>query len=168
MLDVSVTQLPPTYDYYGPGWRGMKFRFKDAKAHFPKGKVICWSVFKSITTDRNLMEDSSFCGQNAEPKGRTIFQISNVKGKSVKLFSPYAFEEEVLVRPVSFFEVTDVMIGDQLPGPAFLHADIVYLEMLDWDQPRTEAGAWEIVRKLNEKQKKREQSNGFACRNHHG
>ena len=96
------------------------------------------------------MEGSSFCGQDAETKGRTIFQISNLKGKCVKSFSPYAFEEEVLVRAITFLEVLDVKIGDQAAGPAFEHADIVYLEMLHWDPPRTLASAWEIVLRLQE------------------
>eukprot|EP00931_Biecheleriopsis_adriatica_P017754 TRINITY_DN12621_c0_g1_i1.p1 TRINITY_DN12621_c0_g1~~TRINITY_DN12621_c0_g1_i1.p1 ORF type:complete len:359 (-),score=61.81 TRINITY_DN12621_c0_g1_i1:298-1374(-) len=134
LLDHAVLALPDTYDFQGEAYRGMKFAFPDVRVTFPIGKIICWYVFKSTTTDAQVLADehSAFCGTRGR---RTVFVIKDVRGKNITDFSPYD-ESEVLLCPLTFLEIIDVKPGDHLEGDPFEHADIITLKMLDWRPPR--------------------------------
>jgi len=128
MLDIEVEKLPLCLQI-GPQicYRGMKFKYSDKDwAEFTTGREMIWYHFKSVTTDRNLMWDSFFCGQSGD---RTIIEISDCVGKSLVPFSEFA-EAEVLVRPGTRLKVLEAKRQSGTNGDPFLTADILRLQMI--------------------------------------
>ncbi len=79
--------------------RGVKL---DLSAQYPKGSMITWWGFSSCTTSLEVLDDDRFLGRSGT---RTLFNIECQSAKSIKSFSFYPEEEEVLLPPGRQFQV---------------------------------------------------------------
>jgi hypothetical protein len=80
-------------------YRGVKL---DLSAQYPKGTTITWWGFSSCTTSLEVLNDERFLGRTGT---RTLFNIECQSAKSIKSFSFYPEEEEVLLPPGRQFQV---------------------------------------------------------------
>eukprot|EP01045_Picozoa_sp_COSAG04_P034865 COSAG04_NODE_7812_length_1063_cov_1.335062_1_plen_253_part_10 len=101
-LDHSMETAPAKFRFTGRCYRGDKFVWPskeqhDPKAYFREGHEFGWHAFKSTSMDKDIMYNPQFCGRSGP---RTIFIIEGVFGVTVKAFSEFAAEAEVLF-PVS-------------------------------------------------------------------
>jgi hypothetical protein len=80
-------------------YRGVK---QDLSKEYPKGITVTWWPFSSCTTTVDVLENDNFLGQNGT---RTLFAIECESAKSIKQFSFYSKEEEVLLPPARQFQV---------------------------------------------------------------
>ena len=80
-------------------YRGVKL---DLSAQYPKGSIITWWGFSSCTTLLDVLNDERFLGCSGT---RTLFNIECQSARSVKSFSFYPEEEEVLLPPGRQFQV---------------------------------------------------------------
>jgi hypothetical protein len=80
-------------------YRGIKL---DLSAQYPRGTIITWWGFSSCTTSLEVLNDDRFLGRIGT---RTLFNIECQSAKSIKSFSFYPEEEEVLLPPGRQFQV---------------------------------------------------------------
>lgn len=80
-------------------YRGVK---SDLSTQYSKGSTITWWGFSSCTTSVDVLNDERFLGSNGT---RTLFAIECQSAKSIKSFSFYPEEEEVLLPPGRQFQV---------------------------------------------------------------
>jgi hypothetical protein len=88
-------------------WREVK-----AKLHhlYEKGKFYIWWSFTSCTLSVELLENPMYLGDSGE---RTLFSIECFSGKAIKNYSYYQYEDEILLLPGTYLEVTGkAKIGD--------------------------------------------------------
>jgi len=83
--------------YVGDVWRGIKHAFPKPEQHDPEkyfypDRVFFWYDFKASSKDRNQAVDE-FCGDNGP---RTLLHIISCEGFSVRLFSQFPDEDEVV------------------------------------------------------------------------
>ena len=112
LLDVALVEAAIFWGFFsGQVFRGVKFAFPnsaaappehDPEGYFEVGREFHWHEFKSSSTDFNVMYKPWFCGKSGP---RTVFAIQSCEGVSVKPFSQYPDEEEVLFRPLAHFRV---------------------------------------------------------------
>jgi hypothetical protein len=74
----------------------------DLSAQYPRGTIITWWGFSSCTTSLEVLNDDRFLGRTGT---RTLFNIECQSAKSIKSFSFYPEEEEVLLPPGRQFQV---------------------------------------------------------------
>jgi hypothetical protein len=80
-------------------YRGVKL---DLSAQYPKGSTVTWWGFSSCTTSVEVLSNERFLGTSGT---RTLFNIECHSAKSIKQYSFYPEEEEVLLPPARQFEV---------------------------------------------------------------
>jgi hypothetical protein len=80
-------------------YRGVKL---DLSAQYPKGSTVTWWGFSSCTTLVEVLSNERFLGTSGT---RTLFNIECHSAKSVKQYSFYPDEEEVLLPPARQFQV---------------------------------------------------------------
>jgi hypothetical protein len=122
LLDTALLEAAQRWGYHiGEVLRGVKYAYPkptpaqhDVKKHFPKGRTFYWYFFVSSALDHEVMYKPDFCGHRGP---RTIFYITSCEGVSIRKFSKFPKEEEVLFRPLSLFEVersTQMLTGKDL------------------------------------------------------
>ncbi|CAF1260186.1 unnamed protein product [Rotaria sordida] len=101
-------------------WRGVK-----AKLHhlYEKGKCYIWWSFTSCTLSVELLENPMYLGDSGD---RTLFSIECFSGKSIKAYSYYQFEDEILLLPGIYLEVI---------GKAKLAEDLYIIRMREVKPP---------------------------------
>ena len=80
-------------------YRGVK---RDLSALSPEGSTATWWGFSSCTTSIKVLNNEQFLGRTGT---RTLFTIECHSAKSIKLFSLFPDEEEVLLPPGRQFQV---------------------------------------------------------------
>jgi hypothetical protein len=80
-------------------FRGVKL---DLSAQYPQGCTVTWWGFSSCTTSVGVLSNERFLGTSGT---RTLFSIDCHSAKSVKQYSFYPEEEEVLLLPARQFQV---------------------------------------------------------------
>lgn len=80
-------------------YRGVKADLSD---QYSRGSTITWWGFSSCTTNIEVLDNPNFLGCTGT---RTLFSIDCCSAKSVKTFSVFPHEEEVLLPPGRQFEV---------------------------------------------------------------
>jgi hypothetical protein len=80
-------------------YRGVKL---DLRAQYPQGSTVTWWGFSSCTTAIGVLSNERFLGCTGT---RTLFNIECHSAKSIKSFSFYPEEEEVLLPPARQFQV---------------------------------------------------------------
>jgi hypothetical protein len=80
-------------------FRGVKL---DLRAQYPDGSTVTWWGFSSCTTSVGVLNNERFLGQVGT---RTLFSIECHSAKSIKQYSFYPEEEEVLLPPARQFQV---------------------------------------------------------------
>ncbi|CAF2551321.1 unnamed protein product [Rotaria sp. Silwood2] len=114
-LKLFMTALHILPSFQGVVWRGV---LRDLSKEYTKGQLHAWWVVSSTTRDASILQ--SFMGQSGN---RTLFTIECRNGKSIKNHSTYP-EEEVLLMPGFYFEITSVF--EATPG-----MDIIALKEID-------------------------------------
>lgn len=84
-------------------YRGVKV---DLRAQYPTGSIIIWWGFSLCTTSLQVLNDERTLGRSGT---RTMFNIECHSAKSIKSFSFYPAEEEVLLTPGCQFEVSSCL-----------------------------------------------------------
>ncbi|CAF1016138.1 unnamed protein product [Adineta steineri] len=82
-------------------YRGVKL---DLSAQYPKGSTVTWWGFSSCTTSVDVLSNEQFLGQSGK---RTLFTIDCSSAKTIKQYSLFSAEEEVLLPPARQFYVID-------------------------------------------------------------
>ena len=98
LVMTALAKLPSDSHYFTV-YRGVKL---DLSAQYPTGSVITWWGFSSCTKLLEVLNDERFLGCSGT---RTLFTIECQSAKSVKSFSFYPEEEEVLLPPGRQFQV---------------------------------------------------------------
>jgi hypothetical protein len=80
-------------------FRGVKL---DLSAQYPQGSTVTWWGFSSCTTSLEVLSNERFLGKSGT---RTLFSIDCHSAKSIKQYSFYPEEEEVLLPPARQFQV---------------------------------------------------------------
>eukprot|EP01047_Picozoa_sp_COSAG01_P061193 COSAG01_NODE_7606_length_3129_cov_63.881848_1_plen_308_part_00 len=115
-LDTALESLPPKFLFKGRVNRGIKWAFPrcgrladgswvtdhDPEKEYPVGNRFFCYEFKSCAQDFKVMYHDTFCGERGP---RTIFTIEACEGYRIQPFSHIPAEAEVLLRPLSEFEV---------------------------------------------------------------
>ena len=99
LIMTALAKLPSDSDHHIV-YRGVKL---DLSSQYPKGSTATWWGFSSCTTSVNVLNNEQFLGQSGT---RTFFTIECHSGKSIKQYSYYPDEEEVLLPPARHFQVT--------------------------------------------------------------
>lgn len=102
-------------------WRGVQL---DLSGNFEEGQDIIWWAFTSCT-EKNKLLQNDFLGQVGR---RTLFCIEPCRGKSIKNFSDYANESEILLLPGTKLRVISI-----LPQGSDLH--IIHLQEVVPQEP---------------------------------
>eukprot|EP00438_Fugacium_kawagutii_P031876 Skav224129 [mRNA] locus=scaffold2427:425453:426991:- [translate_table: standard] len=156
-LDHALEFLPDSSSLHGPKllYRGVKgFVHDDFETKFATNKEIAFYSMKSFSADPDLMNDSCFCGKKGK---RTIYVLHQAQGKMkcIKEFSQMDTEEEYLGRPLQKLKVMQETkkqcTGDDSKGDPFQTADIIHLEVLTNELPRSsrDRGALEAQIKID-------------------
>lgn len=87
-------------------WRGIR---ADVSAQYRQGATIIWWGFSSCTTSLSVLQSDQFVGDHGT---RTIFSIEALNGKSIRGYSIYNNEDEVLLLPGTYLKV----MGEIRPG----------------------------------------------------
>ncbi|CAF1173284.1 unnamed protein product [Rotaria sordida] len=98
LIMTSLAKLPPDFNR-SVVYRGVKL---DLSAQYPIGETVTWWRFSSCTTSIGVLSNEQFLGQSGT---RTLFSIECQSAKSIKEFSYYPEEEEVLLPPARQFQV---------------------------------------------------------------
>eukprot|EP01047_Picozoa_sp_COSAG01_P049975 COSAG01_NODE_5003_length_4531_cov_7.980687_2_plen_437_part_00 len=115
-LDTALVSLPPRFHFKGRVNRGVKWAYPrcgrladsswatdhDPEKEFPVGDRFFWYEFKSCAQNFKVMYHDAFCGERGP---RTIFTIEVCEGYCIEPFSHIPAEAEVMLRPLSEFEV---------------------------------------------------------------
>jgi hypothetical protein len=80
-------------------YRGVKL---DLSAQYPPGSTVTWWGLSSCTTSVGVLSNERFLGASGT---RTLFNIECHSAKSIKQYSFYPEEEEVLLPPARQFQV---------------------------------------------------------------
>ncbi|CAF3212544.1 unnamed protein product [Rotaria sp. Silwood2] len=96
LLLTALNRLPPTKETI---FRGVKL---DISSQYVVGQRQFWWGFSSCTDSMDLLQSTQFCGQEGQ---RTILFIKCNSGRSIKRYSFYNSEEEILLMPGFYFEV---------------------------------------------------------------
>ncbi|CAF3844288.1 unnamed protein product [Rotaria sordida] len=80
-------------------WRGVK---RNISEDFPPGSQIIWWSFSSCTTSLRVLESDHYLGNTGE---RTLFSIETINGKSIRSYSHFNTEDEMLLLPGTYMEV---------------------------------------------------------------
>ncbi|CAF0846280.1 unnamed protein product [Adineta ricciae] len=81
-------------------YRGVKL---DISAQYSTGTTVTWWGLSSCTKSLNVLSNEQFLGQTGT---RTLFNIECHSAKSIKTYSLFPEEEEVLLPPARQFQVT--------------------------------------------------------------
>ncbi|CAF4179652.1 unnamed protein product, partial [Adineta steineri] len=80
-------------------WRGVR---RNITEEFPPGAQITWWSFSSCTTSLNVLESDLYLGNVGE---RTLFSIELINGRTIKDYSYFDTEDEILMLPGTYMEV---------------------------------------------------------------
>ncbi|CAF4150431.1 unnamed protein product, partial [Adineta steineri] len=80
-------------------YRGVKL---DLSAQYPKGNTVTWWGFSSCTASVDVLSNEQFLGQSGT---RTLFNIDCSSAKTIKEYSFFPEEEEVLLPAARQFQV---------------------------------------------------------------
>jgi hypothetical protein len=105
LVMTSLAKLPSDSHHLNV-FRGVKL---DLRAKYPQGSTITWWGFSSCTTSIGVLNDERFFGRSGT---RTLFNIDCHSAKSIKEFSFYPEEEEVLLPPGRQFQVMGCLDQD--------------------------------------------------------
>lgn len=83
-------------------YRGVKLDLSDKH---PEKKEFFWWGFSSCTTTINVLKSDQFLGKTGP---RTFFHIECLTGKDIRHHSYYGQEEEILLLPATYFQVTSL------------------------------------------------------------
>jgi hypothetical protein len=98
LIMTALAKLPSDSNHHMV-YRGVKL---DLSSQYPEGSTATWWGFSSCTTSVNVLNNEQFLGQSGT---RTFFTIECHSGKSIKQYSFYPDEEEVLLPPARHFQV---------------------------------------------------------------
>ncbi len=85
-------------------WRGVH---KDLRKEYPTGRTVTWWGVSSCTT--KLAVAKGFLGQKGK---RMLFEVKPRSAVSIRAFSAFTGEEELVLAPGTSFSVVDVAPGD--------------------------------------------------------
>jgi len=102
LIMTSLAKLPSNFQRLTV-YRGVKL---DLSAQYPQGSIVTWWGFSSCTTSLRILNNERFLGRTGI---RTLFKIECYSAKSIKSFSFYPEEEEVLLPPARQFQVMDCL-----------------------------------------------------------
>ena len=110
LLDMALVEAALIWEYFiGQTFRGVKYAFPkptvaehDPVKYFPKDRDLHWFEFNSSSTEFEVMYRDHFCGKSGP---RTVFTVQSCEGVSIRRFSHFPDEEEVLFRPGAHFRV---------------------------------------------------------------
>ena len=80
-------------------WRGVR---RNISEDFPPGTQVTWWSFSSCTTSLNVLESDLYLGNVGE---RTLFSIELINGRTIKNYSYFDTEDEILMLPGTYMEV---------------------------------------------------------------
>ncbi|CAF1319603.1 unnamed protein product [Adineta steineri] len=87
-------------------YRGVKL---DLSAQYEKGSTVTWWGFSSCTASVGILRNEQYLG----PSGtRTLFIIDCSSAKSIKQYSFFPEDDDVLLPPARQFQVTDSIYSD--------------------------------------------------------
>jgi hypothetical protein len=90
-------------------FRGVKLNLS---AQYSKGSTVTWWRFSSCSTSVDVLSNEQFFGQTGT---RTLFNIECHSAKSIRQFSLFPEEEEVLLPPARQFQVIGCLnLGNDL------------------------------------------------------
>eukprot|EP00931_Biecheleriopsis_adriatica_P028767 TRINITY_DN17154_c0_g1_i2.p1 TRINITY_DN17154_c0_g1~~TRINITY_DN17154_c0_g1_i2.p1 ORF type:complete len:515 (-),score=114.39 TRINITY_DN17154_c0_g1_i2:96-1640(-) len=106
LISAGLLDLPR---FEGNVWRGVK---EDLHEKYVKGTSVTWWAFASTATSTTALEDEQYLGKTGK---RTLFSIWTRHGFSIRAFSFFQKEDEVLLPPGLSFHVSDVVdFGNEL------------------------------------------------------
>jgi len=106
-LRLLFSGLLKTEKFSGELWRGTNVNLSN---QYKKGRKIFWWSFSSCTLNSSVLKN--FLGQTEE---QTMFYIECIRGYKIKNYSSIPIEDEVVLLPGSYFQVTDnVNLGNNL------------------------------------------------------
>ncbi len=117
-LNTFLNGLKSMSYYRGQVYQG--WNYKDLKT-YQKGETVSYKAISSFSKNRDVAE--KFSNGNG-----TIFQVEVLSSRDISSLSIYLGEEEVVMPPYSYFEVTNVI---EAPGKP------VIVEMKEIPTPRT-------------------------------
>ncbi|CAF3482579.1 unnamed protein product [Adineta steineri] len=100
LIMTSLAKLPADFHRLTV-YRGVKL---DLSAQYIKGSTVTWWGFSSCTTSVGVLSNDQFLGQSGT---RTLFTIDCSSAKSIKQYSLFSEEEEILLPPARQFQVID-------------------------------------------------------------
>ncbi|CAF1010560.1 unnamed protein product [Adineta steineri] len=100
LITTSLTKLPSDSNRLMV-YRGVKL---DLSAQYLKGSIVTWWGFSSCTASVGILSNERFIGQSG---ARTLFNIDSSSAKSIKRYSFFPADEEVLLPPARQFQVID-------------------------------------------------------------
>ncbi|CAF0993708.1 unnamed protein product [Adineta steineri] len=100
LIMTSLAKLPSESDRLTV-YRGVKL---DLSTQYQTGSTVTWWGFSSCTTSVGVLSNEQFLGQSGT---RTLFTIDCSSAKSIKHYSLFPDEEEVLLPPARQFQVID-------------------------------------------------------------
>ena len=99
LLLTGLLKLPPIRGHL---FRGVKLALH---VNYREGETATWWRFSSCTKEIEVLNHESFFGRSGE---RTLFDITCSEGRSIKAYSNYDIEEEVLLLPGTLFKIKGV------------------------------------------------------------
>jgi hypothetical protein len=102
LIMTSLTKLPSTVNYLTV-YCGCRL---DLSAQYARGSIRTWWGFTSCTTSIAVLSEERCLGESGT---RTVFAIQCYSAKSIKQYSLYPEEEEVLLPPGCQFQVIDCL-----------------------------------------------------------
>jgi len=91
-------------------WRGVT---KDISTEFPPGTSVTWWSFLSCTTELTVLENNLYLGQSGN---RTLFSIEAINCRTIRAYSEFTTEDEVLLLPG-----TQMIVQSQFMPASDLH-----------------------------------------------
>jgi hypothetical protein len=108
-------------------WRGVAYRYSEMQwKKFQPGHHVTWYTVKSLSSSPDAVEKLMGNAPHV-----TIFEVVNCTGVTIKPFSQYEDEDEILLMPGSRFEVEDAIRSTKPGDPSVWNkADYVTLRMV--------------------------------------
>ena len=130
-------------------WRGLDCRLTAVSAHYRAGVTVCWTSFTSLSTHTRVMEDFArrkkagvaAVASATATGGGTMVQIKAIEGRSLRPYSMYDTEEEVILAPNALLKcelalsATDAAKLSAFPGCSTLPVDVDLIVMQQLPTP---------------------------------
>jgi len=98
-LRILLPALKKIKKFDGVVYRGVKMDLWNA---YKGKKLIVWAGFSSTSTNIQTQQSEKFCGSTGD---RTLFNIKTASGIPIEAYSAYKNETEVLLLPMTTFEI---------------------------------------------------------------